>query len=178
MRKIFFVFLTAVLFSVLYTACDTIDLTPAPEVEVYWFDPLGWYATPLDTFAEISQIDFRVKNYVDAIIREMAVDYRSVSSGDIVASNYTAGFGILLSGGNEGCTESCITSVVNWSLDISDAVAYMFANNDNTVAEITFRGEDAFGNEREFECVMYFSIIQMPEGMEAAAKEIIDPVGK
>ena len=102
MRKIFLVFLVAVLFSVLYTACDTIDLTPAPEVEVYWFDPVGWYALPIDTVIPIAEIQFRVMNYVDAIIREMAIDYRSVSGGDIVASNYTAGLGILLSGGNEG----------------------------------------------------------------------------
>lgn len=176
MRKMLLLFLIAVIFSVLYTACDTIDLTPAPEVEVYWFDPLGAYVNVATDTVGIAEIQFRVLNYVDAIVREMEVNYRSVSGGDIVASNYTAGFGIQLTGGNEGCTESCITSVVNWSLDVSDAVTYMFANNDNTVAEITFRGEDAFGNEREFDCMMYFAIIQMPEGMAAATDVRIVPV--
>jgi hypothetical protein len=52
-------------------------------------------------------------------------------------------------------------------IDISDAVNYMFANDDNTVAEITFRGEDAFGNEREFSCTMHFALVQMPEGKAA-----------
>jgi hypothetical protein len=102
MRKLIMLFLVAVVFSVLYTACDTIDLTPAPEVEVYFFTPMGFYVSDTTSIQVITQIDFRVMNYVDAIIREMAVDYRSVNNGDIVASNYTAGFGIQLSGGTEG----------------------------------------------------------------------------
>lgn len=102
MRKMILLFLIAVIFSVLYTACDTIDLTPPPEVEVYWFDPLGVYVNPATDTVAIAEIQFRVMNYVDAILREMDVEYRSVSSGDIVASNYTAGFGIQLTGGNEG----------------------------------------------------------------------------
>lgn len=101
MRKMVLLFLVVVVFSVLYTACDSIDLTPAPQVEVFWFDPVGYYVTPGDTFAEIDEIQFRVLNYVDALVREMAIDYRSVSSGEVVASNYTAGFGIQLSGGTE-----------------------------------------------------------------------------
>ena len=102
MRKMILLFLIAVLFSVLYTACDTIDLTPAPEVEVSWFDPVGWHVQDSTTIAVIAQIDFHVMNYVDAIVREMAIDFRSINSGDIVASNYTTGFGIQLSGGTEG----------------------------------------------------------------------------
>lgn len=59
---------------------------------------------------------------------------------------------------------------------MSDAVTYMYANNDNTVAEITFRGEDAFGNEREFECMMYFGIIQMPEGFSHSDRHKVVPI--
>lgn len=65
---------------------------------------------------------------------------------------------------------------MNWRIDVSDAVTYMFANNANTVAEITFRGEDAFGNEREFDCVMYFAITQMPEGLSQNEKHKVIPV--
>lgn len=191
MRKLILMFLVAVLLSVFYTACSIVDVTPAPEVEIIRFHPLAVYVTPPDTAidttmvidttvvphdttmfidtvltlptVEIDSIIFRVGNYVDAIIQEMTVDYRSVRDGDTIASNYRAGFGIQLSGGDEWCEESQITTVVGIQIDATNAVIYMYGNNDNTVADITFSGEDAFGNEREFSCSMHFGLMQMPE---------------
>ena len=129
MRKLILLFLVAVFLSVLYTACSIVDITPAPEVEIKHFVPLAKYVSPPDTSIEITliidttvvpydttvlvdtvvvlptvrvdTIQFWVRNYVDAIITEMDVNYHSVRDGDTVASNYTAGLGILLEGGDE-----------------------------------------------------------------------------
>lgn len=176
MRKLLLAFLVAVLLTFLYTACDTVDLTPAPQVEIVDFEPVGAYVGMGQDTVSIDSIVFQVMNYVDAIIREMDVDYRSVNNGDVVASNYRSGLGILLQGGQEGCEDSQRTKVVGWMFDISDAVTYMVGNNDNTVAEITFRGEDAFGNEREFSCTMYFSLMLMPEPLSESGTRKVMPI--
>ncbi len=176
MRKLILLFLVVVLSSLFFTTCDTVDITPAPQVEIADFDPVGAYVGMGQDTVSIDSIVFRVMNCVDAIVREMDVDYRSVNNGDVVTSNCRAGLGILLNGGTEGCEESQRTKVLGWMLDVGDAVDYMFSNSDNTVAEITFRGEDAFGNEREFECTMYFALIMMPEPLSENGTRKVIPI--
>jgi hypothetical protein len=65
---------------------------------------------------------------------------------------------------------------VNWSIDVTDAANYMIAHDCNATAEMIFRGEDAFGNERTFSCMMYFGLIQMPETKTVVIDERDVPV--
>jgi len=121
MRKIFLPLLMLFFVSLIFTACDQVDLTPAPQVEVIHFSPLALYVgiVPETTFVqidtltvdtvvdyvmtpvEIDSIDFKVWNYVDAKITEMSYGFRSVKTNDIVDSGLTQGLGILLSGGDD-----------------------------------------------------------------------------
>lgn len=162
MRKGIILLLIFFSFAILFTACQQVKITPAPEVEVYHFNPVGTYiASPFDTVV-IDTIQFIVWNHVDAIIREMSYSYRSVRNDNIVGSSVDAGLGFFLSGGDEYCEESCITTLLGIVLDVTDIFSYMYTNNDNVVAEITFSGEDAYGEEKEFSCKMYFAVMLAP----------------
>ena len=162
MRKGIIFLLIVFSFAILFTACQQVKITPAPEVEVYHFNPVGAYiSSPYDTVV-IDSIQFIVWNHVDAIIREMSYVYRSVQNDNIVGSSVDAGLGFLLSGGDENIQESSITTLLGTVLDVTDVFDYMYTNNDNVVAEITFSGEDAYGEEKEFSCKMYFAVMLAP----------------
>jgi len=49
----------------------------------------------------------------------------------------------------------------------------MIINNDNTVADITFSGVDAFGNEKEFSCQMNFGLMLLPESTDFLDKDAV-----
>ncbi len=161
MRRGVFLMLFAFSLVFLYTACDVVDITPAPDVVIIGFDPVGVYVDSGAVAATIETIDFEVMNYVESVINEMAYVFHAVSDDAEVGSG-AQGLGIPLAGGDEWCATSSITTVSGLMLDIADVVNYMFSNNENVVALITFTGEDAYGNEREFTCSMSFGIMMNP----------------
>ncbi len=165
MRK-YLLFLMVILFvSVIFTSCENFTPTPAPEVTVCFFTPLGVYSFVGDTVpVMIDEIQFCVWNYVDARIKNMSYVYRSVPDDDIVTPTYNVGLDILLSGGDEACEEgSNVTTIIGILFESDSALTYMTANDVNTVADITFSGEDDYGDGKEFECKIQFSLILYPQ---------------
>jgi hypothetical protein len=160
-RKLTLLFFVFVLGLVL-TSCDIYDPTPAPDVEIIYFDPIGVVVSTTTQSVTISQIDFKVWNYVEARVTRIEYRFLAVSDNSEVGSGLDIGLGILLAGGDEWCEESCITTVAGTEIDVTDAVTYMFANNDNTVAEITFSGVDAYSGENEWSCMMHYSLHMIP----------------
>lgn len=83
---------------ILSISCDKVKITPAPEVEVVYFDPFGFTVLPSDTFVEIKELHFQVQNHVDAIVKNMSYDFYSVDDNSVVASGPSQGWGLLLTG--------------------------------------------------------------------------------
>jgi hypothetical protein len=149
--------------SVFFISCENFTPTPAPEVTVCFFTPLGVYSFVGDTVpVMIDEIQFKVWNYVDARIKNMSYVYRSVPGDEIVTPTYNIGLDILLSGGDESCATSNITTIIGILFEADSALAYMTDKDVNTVADITFTGEDDFGDGKEFECKIQFSLILYP----------------
>ena len=164
MRKYLFFLMVMLFVSVIFTSCENFTPTPAPEVTVCFFTPLGVYSFVGDTVpVMIDEIQFKVWNYVDARIRNMSYVYRSVPDDIIVTPTYNVGLDILLSGGDESCEASNITTILGILFEADSALIYMTANDVNTVADITFTGEDDFGDGKAFECKIQFSLILYPK---------------
>ncbi len=163
MRKFLMFVLVAIFASVIFFSCNKVSITMEPEVEIIWFDPLGWYVVPGDNIVEIDEIHFKVWNYVDSRIKQMDVEFRSIRTGEVVTTGLSWGLDILLNGGDDNCPDGCITKVYNVFIPVKDPVDYMFANDDNTIAFLTFSGEDAYGDEKQFSVSMQYSIIMLSD---------------
>ncbi|MCK4234150.1 hypothetical protein KAX75_06950 [candidate division WOR-3 bacterium] len=163
MRKYLFFLMVILFVSVIFTSCENFTPIPAPEVTVLYFSPLGVYTCPGDTIpVGMEEIQFKVWNYVDARLTNMSYVYRSVPGDSIITPTYNMGLDVLLSGGDETCVTSCITTVYNLWLEVDSALDYMDSLKCNSVAEITFTGEDDFDKGKEFECKIYFSLNLVP----------------
>ncbi len=101
MLRVCIIVLIAVFFAVLLTECDKVKMTPEPEVEIIWFDPLGAYVFTGQSTVEIKEIHFKVWNYVDSRITKMEYKYLSVLTNDIITPTYTIGLDVLLPGGDD-----------------------------------------------------------------------------
>lgn len=168
MSKVIIALFLVFFIPLLFTTCDNVSTTPAPEVEVIDFTPVGAYSYPGDTLAvSIDTLYFKVWNYVDCRIKDMTYVYRSVQNGSSVTPVYEMGLDVYLSGGDQSCEGSNITKLINIWLETDAALDYMYANNDNTVAEITFSGEDDYGKGKTFTCnKIHFSLNKIPSSSQ------------
>ena len=164
MYKIIAPLILFVFVALFFTACENASTTPTPEVEVISFNPLGMYSFPGDTTpVGMDTVTFKVWNYVDCRIRHISYVYYGVKSGNTVTSTYEIDLDVYLKGGNQDTVGSNITHVYNLWLETDEALDYMYSNDDNTVAEITFSGEDDYGKGKTFTCnKIYYALIKTP----------------
>jgi hypothetical protein len=206
MRKFLFFVLIPVVVLMIFTACRKLDVAPAPEVEIIDFTPLGTYVTPPDTtvdttvvidttvtphdttlvldtlvtyvYASIDSIYFKVWNYVDARITEMDYQFHSTKNDTPITKMYTTDLNVYLSGGNEECGESNVTILYGLILESDEVLDYMYSENDNTVAEIIFRGVDNYTEENTFSCRMNFALLKIGQASAFPKRKLLHPIDK
>ena len=134
------------------------QMTPAPEVEIVFVTPVAT-GFPLDSIpAErmIDQIQFRVFNGVDAVIKRMDYDFFASDGSILVDSLPNVGMHLLVPGDDSECGA---TELLNVPVPLTNTVVnYIITTGDWVFARLTFSGEDAFGLEKEFETDMDWGI--------------------
>lgn len=81
MRKILVLSLFALMFVACNLAKDSVKL--APDIEITWIDPLGYYLPILPSTAQILQIDFKPMNSIDAYLKGVVFTYTDVNDNVI-----------------------------------------------------------------------------------------------
>jgi len=160
MRTLIVLLLLSLSVAIFFISCDSVSDITAPEVEVTRFTPLGWYVIPdLDT-AHIDSVYFKVWNYVEARLTGMTYRFLAISDNHQVGSTHEWGLDMFIDPGTQDSTVKNI--LLNVYLNIASAVDYMYANNENTVAEITFSGEDDYGKGKEWHYTIHYSLLLTP----------------
>ena len=133
------------------------QVTPAPEVEIVYVNPLatGFYLDSIPPDRKVEEIRFQVFNGVDAVIKRMDYDYFASDGTALIDSLPYVGMHLLVSGDSE-----CVaTSLLNVPVPLTNAVVnYIITTGDWVYVTLTFSGEDAFGLEKEFETDMDWGI--------------------
>ncbi len=141
---------------VLMLACE--HVTPAPEVEVAFFNPLGVYVTPATVTAGPDEVvQFICYNYVDALVKNVSYTvYNKADDSIIFDERPLLEMSLFVSG--DGDT----SDLYNLLAPVADVCSVMYADTLRaTYLRFIFTGEDAFGHEKEFTTEIDFGLTRL-----------------
>ncbi len=142
---------------VLMLACE--HTTPAPEVEVTFFNPLGVYVDPTLEYAGPNDVvNFMCYNYVDAVVKTVSYEvYNRTTDALIFEERPLLEMSLFVSGDGQTVAE-----LLNLLAPVADVCSLMYADEIRaTYLRFIFTGEDAFGYEKEFTTEIDFGLTRL-----------------
>lgn len=144
--------------AVVAIGCGQIEqMTPAPEVEIVFCDPVAGIFHSDSAAITIATLHFQVFNGVDAVIKSMDYDYSGSDGTPIVDSLPIVRMHLVVPGDVEVINPTVLSAV---PVPLTPGVAnYILTTGDFVYAKLTFRGVDHYGLEKTFFVEMDWGIM-------------------